>query len=569
MTIRSALDKRNLHYKLGGKGKLLFAVFLSVMLVNLNAQDQGEIEKVEIEIIKSKQITLPKADRNFEKVSPRPAEPIKPEIMYEFATVPFRSPEYNPAIRPLKLKAEPINKIYSNYLSGGYGNYASPYLEGYITNKRNRNKFFGAKLFHQSYGSGPVDAGNSASSSTQLKVFARGFGQTMSGGGFVSFENWSNKFYGQLPGVFKGDASAQSYSTFSAGADVGSKSSSNFNYRLTTGISHLKDNFSSSENELTVNFASGYQFERNRKFVLTMDYSLMARTFEPQQARSRHLFKTQAAYQFSPVENLKLSVGVNTAFQNDTLGIVKSVNIYPNIQANYELRSGIQAYASLTGDMDKVSLQKFAHENSWIDQNVLLNHTNRTIEFSGGFKINMLRKIAFNGGVSTANFKNLYFYQNLPAQGERFAVVYDQGNTQRFNLFGEFSLSGSDKVKALLRGDYFGYSTDKVSEAWHRPTYRVSFISSYNIYNKILLDVDFILQGGMKALSIEPPFSSGVFKTITINPAADLNVKASYVVSPQFSFFVKANNILDNQYQVYLYYPVRGFQALAGLTWSF
>jgi len=120
-----------------------------------------------------------------------------------------------------------------------------------------------------------------------------------------------------------------------------------------------------------------------------------------------------------------------------------------------------------------------------------------------------------------------------------------------------------------LRGDYFGYSTDKVSEAWHRPTYRVSFISSYNIYNKILLDVDFILQGGMKALSIEPPFSSGVFKTITINPAADLNVKASYVVSPQFSFFVKANNILDNQYQVYLYYPVRGFQALAGLTWSF
>jgi len=568
MTIRLQIAKWNLFCELGGKGKIFFAVLMSIIAANLHAQDQGEIEKVEIEIVKSKQITLPKAERNFEKVSPRPVEPIKPEIKYELANVPFRSPEYNPAIRPLKLKAEPINKIFSNYISGGYGNYASPYLEGYITNKRDRNKFFGAKLFHHSYGSGPVDAGNSASGSTQLKVFARGFGQKLVGGGFLSFENWNNKFYGQLPDVFIGDAASQSYSTFSLGADIGSKSTSKLNYRLSGGFSYLKDNFNSSENEQTLNFESGYQFGRSGKFVFNADYSLITRKFEPQPARSRHLFKIQPAYQFSPIQNLVLSVGVNTAFQNDTLGTVKSLNIYPNIQASYELSSAIQAYASLAGDMDKVSLQKFARENSWIDQNVLLNHTNRTIEFLGGFKIKMLRKIAFNGGVSTANFKNLYFYQNLIGRGERFAVVYDQGNTQRFNLFGEFSLSGSDKVKAILRGDYFAYSTDKVLEAWHRPTYRVSFISSYNIYNKILLDVDFILQGGMKALAVEPPFPS-VLKTVTISPAADLNVKASYVVSSQFSVFVKANNILDNQYQVYLYYPVRGFQAMAGLTWSF
>ena len=36
---------------------------------------EGEIEKVEIEIVKDRQIVLPKANRNFEKVPPRPAEP--------------------------------------------------------------------------------------------------------------------------------------------------------------------------------------------------------------------------------------------------------------------------------------------------------------------------------------------------------------------------------------------------------------------------------------------------------------------------------------------------------------
>jgi outer membrane cobalamin receptor len=83
-----------------------------------------------------------------------------------------------------------------------------------------------------------------------------------------------------------------------------------------------------------------------------------------------------------------------------------------------------------------------------------------------------------------------------------------------------------------------------------------------------LLDADFILQGGMKALSIDDPIIK-TYRAITISEATDLNLKASYLVSDQFSFFIKANNILDNQYQVYLCYPVRGFQALAGLTWSF
>ncbi|MCA6414982.1 MAG: hypothetical protein IM589_04650, partial [Cytophagales bacterium] len=41
-----------------------------VLIGNAQAQDQGEIEKVEIQIVKDKQIVLPRVDRNFEKVPP-------------------------------------------------------------------------------------------------------------------------------------------------------------------------------------------------------------------------------------------------------------------------------------------------------------------------------------------------------------------------------------------------------------------------------------------------------------------------------------------------------------------
>src|SRR5260370_34344375 len=146
---------------------LLTFLSLALNIQKATAQDQkekwgeGEIQKVEVVIEKDRQITVPQANRNFEKVPPRPAEPIKPEITYQFRNLSFNVPDYNPAIRPLRLKAEPISKIYGNYLSAGFGNYSSPYAEAYFTSKRNKNKYYGAKFYHPSLLSVPFDIANS------------------------------------------------------------------------------------------------------------------------------------------------------------------------------------------------------------------------------------------------------------------------------------------------------------------------------------------------------------------------------------------------------------------------
>ncbi|MBK7652314.1 MAG: hypothetical protein IPJ20_18605 [Flammeovirgaceae bacterium] len=144
---------------------------------------------------------MPKASRNFEKVPPRPVEPIKPEITYDFKNIKFTTPEFNPAIRPLRLKQEEITKIYGNYFSAGFGNYASPYLAAYITNKRDKAKFYGVKMFHQSFGQGPIDKNNSASGNTEIGMFGKAFGKQATVGGFVNYENITTHFYGYTPGT--------------------------------------------------------------------------------------------------------------------------------------------------------------------------------------------------------------------------------------------------------------------------------------------------------------------------------------------------------------------------------
>jgi hypothetical protein len=112
----------------------------------------------------------------------------------------------------------------------------------------------------------------------------------------------------------------------------------------------------------------------------------------------------------------------------------------------------------------------------------------------------------------------------------------------------------------VLRGDYFHYSTTYVP---YRPTYRLAFNSSYSLYSKLLFNIDFLAQGGIKALDAQAR------KTVTLDPALDMNVRIDYFVSKKISAFLKFNNLLSSSYQVYLYYPVRGFQVMGGVAWSF
>lgn len=75
------------------------------------AQQPGELENVEIEIIKERKITLPEAERKFIKIAPHSSEPIYPPITYNFQPIEVRLPMANLTVRPLKLKK--TTKVFS------------------------------------------------------------------------------------------------------------------------------------------------------------------------------------------------------------------------------------------------------------------------------------------------------------------------------------------------------------------------------------------------------------------------------------------------------------------------
>ena len=382
-------------------------------------------------------------------------------------------------------------------------------------------------------------------------------------GANLNYENIAGNYYGYVPQkTVKTDTIQQHYTRIGADFDIANLSTTKLDYKTNVGVGLLTDNYSAKESEVSINTAFDYKLEELSKLKLGIDYVLLTRADGKINSYSRNIFKAKPTYQFSPYDNLTLALGVNLAFQNDGLLNTSSFNLFPNFNAGYKINENSLAYAGLTGDIDKVSLRTISTENFWIQSNQKIINTNRAFEFSTGIKGKIAEKFSYNTGFLFASLKDYYFYQSDPSNRAKFDITYENGSTKRTNLFAEMGYH-QEAVKLNLRGDYFGYSRESGTTAYQRPTYKILFNSYFNIFNKVLLNADFIALGGMKALDNQTS------KVTDIPAALDVSIKANYLISKNATVFIKADNLLGSNYQLYLNYPTRGIQAMVGASCSF
>jgi hypothetical protein len=469
-----------------------------------------------------------------------------------------------PSIKPLRLKQESSSNVVGGYVSLGYGNYSTPYFEGFLNSRRDKDKLIGAHAWLKSSAQGPVDDKNSGSGASGATVYGKTFGEFVSFTGKVGFENIKTHFYGYPQELEAPDRSSikQFYNIFSLGGTVSNTKNSDFGYQLGADFSYLADNYDAQETDVDLSFKSAYKLDDDVSIDLNATYAIISRKDELVDAKPRSLFQVGGAYSFAPIEELTLKAGLIVAYENDTLDS-KNIHVFPDIHATYKYSPSVDFVAALTGGVDKVSLHSLSRENWWVGPNIPLYHTNRNFEFLLGINARLGKQVEAHAGVSAASLKNMYYFVNSEDDQSKFIPIYDNGTTKRNNIYASISYAQSEKAKFMFRGDFYTYSTDKVEEAWHRPTYRLSANAFYNVYDKILLKADLIMQGGMKA------FDQNTLETIKLDGAFDLNVRAEYLFSQSFSFFVEMNNIASSQYPLYYHYPVRGFQVLGGITWSF
>lgn len=534
----------------------------------LPAQDDwekdGEIENVEIEIVKDREIKLPAASRNFEKIPPATVDGSKQEIDYFYNNINFDLPDLNVRVRPLRIKDERLSKLYGNYVKAGFGNYTTPYLEGFFNSKRSKEYSYGAHFNYLNSKKGPVDDDNSGSGKLDVDLFGKYFTKKATFSGDLGFNQRLYHFYGYPEGQEVDKDSLKQYfnNVYIKGSVESSDDKSDFQYYSGIRFDYLNDKRDASETDIQLNVNLEYALSEQSFIRLGGDVESISREDKLVEKEPRNLFRIRPAFGFE-YEGFKIVAGFNAVYENDTLGDADKMHFYPTARASYPFSESIELYAGIGGDIKKNTLKTFSEENPFIDANVDIYHTNKTFDLYGGINGKLSSKLGFGAGFSAANYKNMYYFVNSLSDQSKFDIIYDTGNTAVFNLFAQLSLNTDEKLRLTARGDYWGYATDNVDEAWHKPNYKISSLVSYNLFDKFLFTAEAYAMGGILAQDTE------TLEAVKLDALFDLNFKVDYLISDQVSVFLQFNNIFSKEYEVFYHYPSRGLQFMAGLTYSF
>ncbi len=543
----------------------VFVLFVGMLFYTggLYAQEDSNLNG-SLTIDKSAKIELGTANRNFEKINN--IQPIQPHkaIEYKPQEVELVLPKLDTKVKVAPLKEGTLSKLYGDYLKVGFGNYGSPYLEAFVNNKRSEKYLYGVHLKHFSSKNGPVD--NAGLSENKIEVYGKYIAAKSIVSGSLGYDRSRFNFYGydheREPNA-EGDSLKQLFQTlaFTVGLENKNKQDK-FNYSTNLNYYNFSTFTKAKESEWLWNFKSDLWLDVTKKILLDAGLSVSKRS--DSSIINRTLFTIKPSMQYKVSEKLVLEGGFNIAYANDTLKDNTKVHIYPRINAEYELvRNKIIAFGGLDGALQQNTLRTLSKENNYLNADVALSSTNKMLDFYGGFKGGLKGGVSYKIKASTANYKNLYFFNNGVKDTSKFDVLYDRGAVNVLNLAGEVSYELTSTFRLALSSAYYKFNMSKLTNSWHRPSSINSVLATYNLNQKMYFNVDFYYIGGIRGKN----FVSG--QEVKLKGIADLNLKVDYLFSDKFSVFIEVNNILAQKYQRYLYYSIKSINVLAGLTYSF
>lgn len=546
--------------------KIGFISFLMILMIPALGQDNweedvNELEDVQVEIVKDREIILPKASRSYEKVPPQPVVGNDEDLEYSFQNFNFEVPPLEFKLRPLKTKAEPLSKLYSGYLKAGFGNYVTPFAEGYFGNKRDKRYNYGIHLKHLSSAKGPIDEENSGVGVSSAELRGKIFGRKMALGSKVYYANRRNHYYGYDSSVSVDESDIRhDFNQLEVGISAESVDTP-IDYELDFDYKYINDNYYLKENEIQVGIGASGELGREGLLRFKSKMSFLNQGDSSFDQHNRLLVEVIPQYSFD-ISDFAITAGVNFTYANDTLGQLSDFRIYPAIEAKYKLSKDVQVNLTFGGNTIENSYRELSIHNAFIGADQPLYFTNKTFDAGINLTATLVSKLTLNTGLVYSTFKNRLFFLNDTLNMDQFKIVYDTGNASQTNIFARLNYLAGEKVNISLTGDYFVYGMDVLSEAWHRPQYSVGLSGNFNIYKKLLLRTNLTLLGGIKA-------QNGIGEVITLDPVIDLGAQLEYLFSKRFSAFVEFNNILNQEYQLLNRYPVKGIQVLGGVSYSF
>lgn len=525
----------------------------------------GAVVDAEIIIEKDKKITLPQAEKISTQVEIKNFNLDRLQLSYEISEPDFNFPDYKSDIKFIEQKKTfPVAK-FQNYVKAGFGNLKSPLLEAGLYHKLGKLRV-GAKIFHESFGVGPIGQTNSAASNNLFAISANYKTGSVSITPKLSYQRKGYRFYGntnRLNTAFSTDKPAVAFAgdfKFGFNLNGGQEELHYFINPHVLAVSQSLQDGADVNKEAGIAIDGGLKFRIDKKLSAGVRLDGFSTKYVGGVSYNRSLVKIRPEISRTS-DQLILKAGFTlTSGKTDKLS---QAGFYPFIDGSIKLSPKWSLYAGFDGGVNWNSLRDLLAQNLFLDDSLTILNTNIISAIKAGIKGGPTANTRLQAGVLHENLENLALFVPSESDSTQYTVTYDGGTISRFTALTELSISINSHTVLGAKAEFYHYSLDNFERAWHLPDYKMSLSLSQNIKNKLIIRANLVALGGL-----DSPATT-VAGTTQLDAFLDLNLTATYRVTERISVFTQFNNLLGNQYERYLGYPVRGATFKLGGSYRF
>lgn len=514
-----------------------------------------------------------------------------PVVNYPLLPLQYETTTELEKINPANIKTvDKLAKLYSTYIKLGVGTELMPLGEVYFDAKRSRKYIYGAHLKHlSSFGDLP-DYAAAQFDRTRLNLYGGINEKRYSLRGDIHYNNQGLHYYGIKNTGLNRDSISQRFSDFGIGAMFKShkKDSATLNYRVGLNYNNflskkpedasretwrVRENFFGISSgawyrhgseiyaaDLNIHY-NGYKYgELDSAYKNPLDTGIVLNNtvINLRPSITTHLFNNK----------FKAKVGLDLTLNAHS--VKTRAHIYPIAEVKYSLFNDIFIpYVGIRGGMTQNTFKGLAGQNEFILPNIVMRNEHKAIDFYGGIKGTLSKRISFNAGIGFANIKDmaLFVTDTVHSLGNQFNVIFDTASVTTVEASISYQLKEKFKVDAI--GRFYSYSLLNNSYAWNKPNLQVILRGSYNLFDKFLFNLDLDIEQGRRALvyAMEDGVTEENGQLVKkLDFIADVNLGVEYRYNKRISAFVQFNNIASQRYQRWNNTPVQSFQFLGGVT---
>ncbi len=511
-------------------------------------------------------------------------------VDYPLLSLKFETSTEVEKINPASIKMkEKLPQLYSTYIKLGVGSELMPLGEVYYNSKRSRKFVYGAHLKHLSSFGNISGLSRAQFDRTKLGVYGGINEKRYSVNGDIHYNNQGLHYYGISDTLnLDNDSIAQRYGDFGISGSYSShiKDSAKLNYTLGMAYNNYRsikpmdealEDWRAKENLFAVTSSWFYKYGKE---TYSADFNVRYNGYnygiinKSSNGLDTGLVLDNTVINLKPNittylfnDRFKANIGVDIVLD---IHIKTKMYIYPLAEIKYSMFNDIFIpYAGIRGGLKQTSFKSLTLENEFIRPNIELRNEKKPIEFYGGIKGTLSKRISFDAGISFASVRDkaLFINDTVQSFGNQFDVIYDTMNVT--TIEGSISYQLLEKIKIDGIGRYYSYSPINNSYAWNLPQFQFIIRGHYNLYDKFLFNIDFNIEEGRRGLGFgldeETTIENGQ-RISKLGFVTDINLGIEYRYNKRISAFVQFNNLASQKYNRWYNAQVHAFQVLGGVT---